>query len=242
MALENQDVFDDEEESVETTKVETEKEETETESEKGKTEPEAKAEETKEDEVVPPSKDTDKEIAGLKAAAAAERRKRQDVEAKLKKQEEVKVEIPDPVTDPEGYNAYQDNKGNARDLKLKITMSQAMSRKAHEDYEEIEEVFKTYIFDDDGNISDQSLVNRFHAADMPADFAYDFVKSKQLSDYRGSDEYETSIREDERKKLIEEIKLDPARLPDLTNASASSSNTEDLKPEDPGKVAGFDDD
>ena len=235
MADENQDVFDDEEETVET-----EKEETETKSEKGETEVEAKAETEKEES--PSSKDTDKEIAGLKAAAAAERRKRQDVEAKLRKQEEVKVEIPDPVTDPEGYNAYQETKGNARDLKLKITMSQAMSRKAHEDYEEIEEVFKTYIFDDDGKVSDQSLVNQFHAADMPADFAYEFVKSRQLSDYRGSDEYETSIREDERKKLIDEMKLDPARLPDLTNASASSSNTDDLEKGPSDRIDVFDDD
>jgi|TARA_Y100000296_G_C5172998_1_gene258369 hypothetical protein len=230
MADDDQDVFDDEEVA----------EEVVTEPEKGEKEPEAKAEEPKED--APTSEDYEKQIAGLKAGISDERRKRQEAQA-LNKKQEVKVKAPDPVTDPDAFHAYNDDKLNARDQKLKIEMSQSWARKAHDDYDEVEKVFISLITDEDGKITDQTLVDKFNAAELPADFAYDHVKNKQLLDYRGSDDYETSIRQDERKKILEEARskgVSAADLPDLTNVAASASNTTALDEESSDRIDAFD--
>lgn len=239
MATDDQDVFDDDEETTEETdKVEAKSENSETESkEEDKTETEETKEETQSSEKLL------KQVAGLKAGIADERRKRQEAQAQVKKQDAVKVEVPDPVADPDAFNEFQDNRLNARDLKLKIEMSQSWARKAHEDYNDVEKVFIGLITDDDGNITDQTLVDKFNAAELPADFAYDHVKSMQLSTYRGSDDYETSIRADERKKILEEAReqgVNAADLPDLTNAAASASNSKDIEQTDPDRIDAFD--
>lgn len=67
-----------------------------------------------------------------------ERRKRQELEnrlSQLEKQEQPKA--PDPIDDPEGYQAFQDQKA----LNDRIELSMEFARELHEDFDEVYQVF-----------------------------------------------------------------------------------------------------
>lgn len=245
MAEFDTDVFDEVEEKVAEveTKVEETKEETKetkTETEKGVTEEtEDKTKET-EDKVPPTLEDARKIIAGLKATTIADRKIRQE-ETRLRREAERKLnerEIPNKDDDPEGYTAHLEGQG----LRDRLEVGQDMMRDLHEDYEETEKVFVGLIADDKGKITDDSLYNKYANSRNPAKFAYDHAKKHLDLEKKSSDTYESDIRTNEREKVIAELKgksLD--ELPDLTNAAASESNTQE-KDNDPGdKIDAFDD-
>jgi hypothetical protein len=221
MANEDTDVFDEVEE-------ETEQEETETETDVNE-ETETKVVEKESTEDASTSENESSKIAGLTKALQAERTKRQAAEAKVKQQETKPEVVPDPVTDPDGYNKYVMGKSDANSLKTKIELTQEIMRDSHEDYDEAEKTFISLIADEYGSITDQKLVDQFNASPNPAKFAYNHVKAHQKNLERNSDDYESKIRAEERTKLINEMKdsgLSATDLPDFTNATASGSNTE----------------
>jgi len=250
MALNDTDVFDEVEEETKEEVKETEtKEETKTEKVETETEEtKEKSEETKETtEETTTSEDTSTEEAGRLAALKDERRKRQGAEAELvterhrREEAESKLknrDIPNKDEDPEGYNTYLEGQG----LRGRLEVGQEMMRDLHEDYEDTEKVFVSLIADDKGKITDDSLYNKYANARNPAKFAYDHAKKHLDLEKKSSDTYESDIRSNEREKLLAELKekgLDG--LPDLTNAAASESNTQDKEDEPGDRIDAFDD-
>ena len=221
------DVFNeaDEEISEETTQ------EAETVVEETEEEAEAKAEdESKETEEEPTSSPKD-EVSGLKQALAAERQKRQEAQAQLKKQETPPEQIPDPVTDPQGYAEYQEQKGSARSLQDRIELTQDLMRDMHEDYDKYQAVFMGLVSseNDDGSlrITDPALLAKFNASPNPAKFAYNHAKKHEEIETLSSPDYKENLRKELEAEVLAKLKakgLDVASLPNLTNAPASSKN------------------
>ena len=181
-------------------------------------------------EVTATPEDKDKIIEGLHKARDAERHKRQELERKYAQVKAPEV-VPDPVTDPEEYTNYVLGKGDAKILRLKIEQSQEIMRESATDYEEKEKIFLSLIADESGNVTDQKLLAEFNKSLNPAKFAYNYAK-KHL-DYvdKSSDDYESKLRAKIAKELYDSYKekgLSALDLPNLTNASASGSNTEKL--------------
>lgn len=209
-------------------------------------EPEPKGEEPKgedepkpEDEPEPPSgKDESVPIAALHA----ERRKRQEAEAKLRDIQEGK-KIPDPIEDPEGYSKHIESVVSARSLDDRITMSRELYAELKDDYAEKEKVFMQLVgaeFDEDGkllSIQDEGLLKKFHASKNPAKFAYDtaneHLEIQKLRDPKYKEQLENEIRQ----KILDELNKDKkddkpkdktvkaTEVPDLTQATASGSNS-----------------
>jgi len=226
---EEDDVFN-EVETEEKIEVETEKgaeEET-------KEKPEAKAEEeTKEEpkEESPSSEDTSKRIAGLEATVVAERSRRQAAEAKVKTQEIPKQVVPDPVTDPEGYNTYLEEKQASIVFKERLDITEDSLEDAHEDYSEMKKIFTGLVSEDvDGvaTVKDERLYREFKAARNPAKFLYNHAKKHQKFQTTTADGYEETLRQKHREEFIAEAKekgISATELPDLTTEAASGSNT-----------------
>jgi hypothetical protein len=223
--------------------VETKSEET-TETEKGVTESKDEAEES------PSSKDEGDAKTVPMAALLAERKKRQELEAKLSEANTETVKAPDPVTDPDGHNAYIQGELH----RTRIEMSQNLMRSVKDDYDDMEGVFKSMIFETDekgdfvtdGNgkavIADPKLQRQFSQASNPAEFAYLQAKQHLKLQERLDPNYEENLK----KQLLEELKakkeggLDATEVPDLTNAAASGSNN-GLEPDsDPNEIDVFD--
>lgn len=197
-----------------------------------KTEVSAEPEKVEKVEESTASEDKDKIIEGLHKARDAERHKRQEAEKKLIKQEAEPEKIPDPVTDPDAYTDYVLGKGDANLLKLKIEQSQELMKESKEDYEETEKVFISLITDDDGAVTDPQLLAKFNKSLNPAKFAYNHAKKHLDFLDKTSDDYETKLRESIAAELLADYKekgLGALDLPNLTNAAASDSNTEQLE-------------
>ena len=232
MDSENTDVFDEVEETAQV--------ETDTETDVNE-DAETETVEVESTEEASTSKNESNETAGLRKALQAERKKRQDAEAKVEQQ--VKEVIPDPVTNPDGYNKYILGKSDANSLKNKIELSQDLMRDAHEDYEDSEKIFVGLIADADGNITDQKLVDQFNASPNPAKFAYNHAKEHEKVLERTSDDYEDKVRADERKKLLAELEssgISATDLPNFTNATASGPNAESKDKDSGDRVDAFD--
>ena len=193
-------------------------------------ETEAVAEETKETEEEPTSSSKD-EVSGLKQALAAERQKRQEAQARLRQQEAEPQEIPDPVVDPEGYSAYQDDKLKFVTLKDRIELTQDLMRDMHEDFDKYQSVFMGLVSteDDDGNltITDRKLLADFNASPNPAKFAYNHAKKHEEIQTLSSPDYKENLRKELEREILSKMKakgFDVADLPNLTNAPASNKN------------------
>lgn len=231
-----EDVFDDEKESVE----EPEKEpvpEPEAEPE-GDAEVESEMGEKKEAEIEasesgPPSDKKPSDTVPM-AALIAERQKRQQAEARLRKQEE--KPLPDPIEDPEGYAKTLQGRNDAAIASMRIEISRDSMLSAHEDYEEKEAVFVSMVQDEDGNIKDASLHKEFLKATNPARFAYEKA-SKYLEVERLKDPaYIDKLVEERTAQRLEELeaslraelglgKKPKAPAPDLISATAAGKNT-----------------
>lgn len=175
--------------------------------------------------------DKDKIIEGLHKARDAERHKRIELERKIAQQQQTPEKVPDPVTDPEEYTNYVLGKGDAKILRLKIEQSQELMRESTADYDEKEKVFLSLIADEAGNVTNQKLLTEFNQSLNPAKFAYNQAKKHLDFLERTSPEYEARMREKIAKELLEDYKqkgLHALDLPNLTNAAASGSNTEQL--------------
>lgn len=232
------EMFNDDSESEAETEEETRVEAKEEEPEKGEAEkpteePEAKAEE---EPVETPS--TEQE-AGQMAALIAERRKRQELENKLKEYETEKPKVPDPIEQPEEYAAYIEQKADTSILDTKITLSRDVMMDANKDYEEKESVFMGLVLDSEGKVIDQSLLTKFQESKNPAKFAYEQAKEhleiQQLKDPKYREKLKDEVRLEVLKELEAEStqgKLKATDVPDLTTAAASGKNTVEVEIDD----------
>lgn len=179
----------------------------------------------------------DKEIAGLKAGIKAERQKRQQAEA-LNKSEE---KAPDAALDPDGFAQHNARQSAAIALRSKIELSQDLARDAYKDYDEKEAVFMDLCSEVNGEgdlvVTDSALHEKWMASANPAKFAYQHAQKHLKFVEVNSDEFESNqeklieAKAQERvKQLLKERGLEAPDLPDLTNAAASESNTEELLP------------
>jgi hypothetical protein len=231
------DMFDDD---VAETKVTTEKGEKQDETVEKTKDKSVGAKETSKDESKEETKEKSKEETPSSEPATVpvqalmdERRKRQEAEAKLKKQNEVKEPIPDPVTNPDAYNKYMDSQSDDKVFKSRVTLSADLMKDAHEDYPEKEKVFMEMISkrSDDGGIDviNPVLYKQFRESSNPAKFAYQEA-SKHL-DYldKVSPDYEERLLAQLRTKLEADYKKggdnSSIGLPDLTDTATTDSNT-----------------
>lgn len=215
------DVFNDAEVSTEsppTDKVETKEE---------KGEQSESKEEDKGKKVEPPST----EESGLKAALAAERRRRQEAEEKLRVKETVKV--PDPIEDPEGYAKHLEVQNGRNEFKTKIALSRDLMLDAKEDFIEKEKVFISLVADEEGNITDESLFRKFQNAPNPARFAYNHAKEHLDIQELKSPDYREKLRAEIRAEVEAELKgkkpVSATEVPNLTKATAAGSNSEKVE-------------
>lgn len=226
------DLFNDDE-VVETTEQNTpEVETTETEKvEPEKADEKPEAEEPRDDPKVETTA-TEQE-SGQMAALIAERRKRQEAENKLKEYEAKKA-VPDPIDDPEGYANHVKLDNQSAMLQTKITLSRDLMIDNTTDYAEKEAVFIGLVVDQDGKITNQSLLQQFQESANPARFAYQHAKEhlevQQLKDPK----YRENLEAELRLKILKELEADAsksetltaAQVPDLTTATASAKNSE----------------
>jgi hypothetical protein len=191
------------------------------------------------------------EVAGLKAAAAAERKKRQEIEAEresyrqeleqarqLLAQQQAAQEEEKPFLGEEYEQRFtQTDQKTAQALfNQKWDISEAITREAHEDYDDKVEVFKEMMKGDPG------LYNRMIQQPLPAKWLY-----KQASEYQQMQKfreigdpakYEAElterIREQERAKILAELAAEKkatteaairAKLPRTGFAEERSSGT-----------------
>tara|TARA_R110000822_G_scaffold77081_2_gene185096 strand:+ start:1884 stop:2684 length:801 start_codon:yes stop_codon:yes gene_type:complete len=227
------DIFDDS--PSEAMKAEPEDEKGETE---GETETEQEPVEAKSEEVETPATE---ETVGLKAALSAERRKRQEAEQKLNAQ---KQEVPDPIENPEGYAEYIKTQHSQDTTSTKISLSRDMMMDANEDYADKEKVFMDLVgveYDDNGQaiaVDDQKLYREFISSPNPARFAYNKAKEHLEVQRLKSPAYREQLRAELKAELEAELKqkdkggVSATEVPDLTNATASGSNSQRLSSRD----------
>lgn len=252
MAENDTDVFDEVETKEEVKEAEAKETETKEDTEKGATEDKSETEdgeEKSEKEESPSSKDDSDEEAGQLATIKAERQRRQDAVAEsddLRKQlrriQESQQEVPDAATDPDGFELFQDNKLFA----TKLDMAEEMIGEDDKpQYREDKAVFTNLVSEvvDGKSIQkDETLYKNFRKSGNPAQFIRDTVTKHNKALEVSADDYETKQEAKYRAKFIAEQKEKGVdTLPDLTNAAASESNTED-QDKDPGDhIDAFDD-
>lgn len=165
-----------------------------------------------------------------KQALLDERRKRQELEDRLKKyeslgnvsqqeqgQQQEKAQVPDPVADPEGFAEYQQNQSNQANMKTRIDLSRSMLSETKQDFAEKEKVFLGLVAqkDAEGNVmvdknghvvvADASLWRQFLGAENPALFAYEHA-SKHMAYQKYSDpDYEKNLRDEITKSVTAEL-------------------------------------
>lgn len=224
--MDDQDVFDDDSKEEVEAQAETETEELET----GE-EVEAQADTNEE----PPA--SEGQTVPLSAMIAI-RRELQEAKAQL----EERSKAPDPVTDPDGYEAHR----QAESLTDKIALTEDFAKDAYEDYDQMKDVFLSLVATqgEDGQlqVTDASLYQKFISAPNPAKFAYNHAKSHQDFLEKSSDDYEKKIEQRILEKLAKDGKLavDVADLPDFTNAADVLSNNSLEEKGDPNRIDAFD--
>lgn len=112
-----------------------------------------------------------------------ERRKRQELANRLSaiEQKQEQASRPDPEFDPEGAAEFDKQQSASAALKMRVDISQAMMRKLHDDYDEVEAIFR------DEAASNPALQVQLANHPMPADFAYTEGKRLQKIKEMGDD-------------------------------------------------------
>jgi hypothetical protein len=174
---------------------------------------------------------TDEEIKALRTAMQDERRKRQDLEARLAKQAQPPPKK-DFFEDPEGALNERDAKlrNEADERFFKLTERAAKAR--HTDYEEVVSAF----FEDAQNdpALAQQIYSQVRSADDPAQFLYNTAKIRaemkavggDLAKYREGVEAPLKTQLAERDAKIKELETQLANLgklsPSLNNQQSST--------------------
>jgi len=211
----------------ETTETEAEKEaETEeTEEKKDDSTPESKASETTEDE------------PWTKKAVLDERRKRQELEQRLRDIEAKKEpeQAPDWWADPEKAAQHQSQQIEARLYQQKVELSQDFMRSQHEDYDDMEARFMEMAQEN------PTLRTELQKSANPARFAYETAKKaaeydaiKDVDSYKAK--LEAEVRKDVEAKLRKELEAEQEKKAKkeaaIDPSLASTSSKGGLKSDD----------
>ena len=110
----------------------------------------------------------------------------------------------DPVADPEGYAAQQQQSINTATLKSAIAIGQPLYRKFYEDYDEMEKLFVAEAQ------KDSALAGKMAAADNPVEFMYTEGKRlhqmQQLNSAGGIEAMIAKAREEGAKEALAKLK------------------------------------
>lgn len=175
-----------------------------------------------------------------KTAVLDERRKRQELEAKLAKYETGETEQtkqptrPDVLEDQEGAFRHTEGAIENRILQERINLSRELMLDKHEDYAEMETVFV------DLARQNPHLVNEMNNSSNPAKFAYnkaqehtayqEYLKTKDSDDYKDYLEAKKSgalIEREVEDSPAEKRKKSAVKVPDLINATSAKSGHAD---------------
>lgn len=201
----------------------------------------------KEDET-PSSEDEDPETSGFKKGMMEERKKRQELERRLKEIEEggsgkdkadtpsQEQKPPDPLDDPEGYARWHQQQTSQQLANVKLDLSRDMMRSLHDDYDQKEAEFVEMAR------QNPVLAQQLQQSSNPARFAYETAaKAAELKKLENVDEYKAQLRkeveEDFRKeqeaKQAKEREKDEAITPSLSTARSSKAAVpDDGEPDD----------
>jgi hypothetical protein len=199
---------------------------------KAQAEPEAKA---------PTAGADDDNKEWTKAMALDERRKRQELERKLKEYESLSAKKAEPKIDlfenPDGAMESVLNKARHEVTMAKLEMSQELMKSLHDDYEELEMEF----IDLAG--SNPAVLADFQKAANPARFAYETAKkAREAEQLKDVDSYKDKLRAEVeaeiRAKLEAEMtaksdsdaKRDKALTPSLAKARSAGGLDDHVAP------------
>lgn len=209
----------------ETTETETDKETETEEAEKDDSTPESKASETTEEE------------PWTKKAVLDERRKRQELEQRLKDLESKKEPEPAPDwwADPEKAAQHQSQQIEARLYQQKVEIGQDLMRSQHDDYDDMEARFMEMAQEN------PALRTELQKSANPARFAYETAKKaaeydaiKDVDSYRAK--LEAEVRKDVEAKLRKELEAEQEKKAKkeaaIDPSLASTSSKGGLKSDD----------
>lgn len=159
---------------------------------------------------------TEAEQRALRAEAQAEEARRywqsqQSQQFQPPAQQQPAKPLPDPWTDPEGYTAAKLQEVEERFAKQefanRVAISERMMKSQYQDFDQVVDVF--------GKAAQRNpyLVQEMVKSALPAEYAYQMGKRLLLADRIGGDpdSYEKKIREEERSKVLAELKAGPAQ-------------------------------
>lgn len=231
------DLFNDDE-TEETATTSEEETGTEEESDKGDTETEGtddsqaesdKDEETGEsEETEDSSSETPSEEEGSvpRKALLDERRKRQELEEKLRELEPADEEAPDPTDDPEGYEKYLRTKWEREQWQKTANRSRDRMIETHPDYAEKEQHF-LFLAN-----QDPSLVQKMNDDPDPAAFAYKTAKESLDKQEKAIEDRvierlrkEGKLKESEKSGKSDKTAEAASKVSDLTSATGAGKNT-----------------
>lgn len=199
-----------------------------------KEEPETKAE-------APTAGAEDENKEWTKAMALDERRKRQELERKVREYEERAKQADEPKVDlfenPEKWQQTMLSKATHEIQMAKLEMSQELMRSLHKDYDQMEAEFIEMAS------TNPAVLAEFQKAANPARFAYETAqKAREAAQLKDIDGYKEKLRAEVeaeiRAKIEAEVlgkaqsqaKRDKALTPSLATARASGSDDDFVEP------------
>lgn len=195
-------------------------------------------------DAVPPtakveSKAKPPEVSGLEAGIAAERNKRQEAERRAAEYEARLRDLetranppappPDPVSDPQGFAQTLEQKMQEALLNQRVNLSASIAKGRFSDYDEVMGEWPALIQ------QNPALYVQAVQQEMPAEWAYQYVKRQQLLKEMGDDPsaYRTRLEAEIRQKLEAEYQqrtpvapVIPAPPPSLASARSNGRMSE----------------
>jgi len=155
--------------------------------------------------------DAERRAAAAEAALQEARRYWDQAQRPQHQQQHQQPQMPDPVLEPQAWAAHVQGQMRAeyeqRDFQNRVATSQALMRARYPDYDEVEAMFVQAAQHDPG------LAHRMAASPMPAKFAYEAGKAIAAVMKVGvdPDAFEKRVRDEERQKVLAELKAGPAQ-------------------------------
>jgi hypothetical protein len=157
-------------------------------------------------------------------ALQEERRKRQELERQLAAIQQPQ-KAPDVATDPQGFQRHISETLQSQSINMRVDMSAAMARRQYQDFDSVMEAWYS-LKDENPHLYQQAIQQ-----ELPADWAYNYVKRHQLMEKMGNDP-DAYIAAEVEKRLKErqpEVPQAPARPaapvppPSLANAPSGAA-------------------
>lgn len=177
-----------------------------------------------EEDAAPPAEEDPKTVPV--AALIDERRKARALQEELEKLKNQYAfddeNAPDPTAEPESYKAYVRNQIRQEEMDTRIVTSRSSMLEKHNDYTEMETTFGLLA------VNDPSLVEQMKNHPEPARFAYETAKGhldKQRAAIRAELEAELLSKQPKEPSKAEQRKASAVKVPNLTKATPSGSNS-----------------